>query len=298
MFPNLHSPADNSMAVGKYLSLVKFSHTVFALPFALSGFAMGVSETGHFDWRMLLLILGCMVTARNAAMGFNRWADRDIDAQNDRTRVREIPAGVIKPWQALTFVIVNCIAFIGFTWFINALCFWLSPVALLVIIGYSLTKRFTAICHLVLGLGLGLAPVGAYIAVTEHFSLAIILLGFAVLTWTGGFDIIYALQDEEFDKQRKLFSIPAWLGRTRALLVSTMLHVVTAISLITFGLIFEIGWIWWSGVGIFLLMLAYQHFLVKPGDLSRVNLAFFTTNGIASVVLGGCAITDLIIGKF
>ena len=275
--------------------MVKFSHTIFAMPFALTGFFLGFAETREFDPLTLLLVVLCMVFARNAAMGFNRWADRDIDADNARTKVREIPAGVIKARQALIFVVVNCILFIAATWFINPLCFYLSPVALLVVLGYSLTKRFTALCHLVLGLGLSLAPVGAYIAVTGYFNFAPILLGVAVLTWVSGFDIIYALQDEEFDKAHDLHSIPAFLGKNRAMFVSSFLHVLTAATLATF--IYLIGGqvLAWAAAGIFICLLIYQHLIVKPNDLSRVNLAFFTTNGIASLVFGILVIIELLV---
>jgi len=279
----------------KYLSLVKFSHTIFAMPFALTGYFLGFAETREFDWLILVLVVLCMVFARNAAMGFNRWSDRDIDAENNRTKVREIPAGVIKPQHALIFVIINCVLFIATTWFINPLCFFLSPVALLVVLGYSLTKRFTALCHLVLGLGLALAPVGAYIAVTGHFNTAPILLGVAVLTWVSGFDIIYALQDEEFDKHNDLHSIPAFLGKNRALLVSSFLHVLTASAIATFIYLIGGQYLAWAAAGLFICLLIYQHLLVKPNDLSRVNLAFFTTNGIASLVFGSLVIVEILV---
>lgn len=290
--------------IKKYLSLVKFAHTIFAMPFALVGFFMGwfswqqTSAEEDFNWIILLCVVLCMVFARNAAMGFNRYLDRDIDSENVRTQVREIPSGAIKPKNALIFVIINSLLFIGTTWFINPLCFFLSPVALLVILGYSYTKRFTALCHLVLGLGLALAPVGAFIAMTQNFltdayGLGPILLGVTVLTWVSGFDIIYALQDEEFDKANKLNSIPALLGKKKALVASVLLHVVTAGCLVGVGLETSAGWLYWVGAGLFGALLIYQHLLVKPDDLSKVNLAFFTTNGVASVVFGALVIVDL-----
>lgn len=282
--------------------MVKFTHTVFALPFALLGLFLGTEqlasqslEPANPFWLSLLLVVLCMVFARNAAMGFNRYIDRDIDAENDRTAQREIPAGMITPQNAIWFVTINAIFFILTTWFINPLCFFLSPVALLVILGYSLTKRFTALCHLVLGLGLALAPVGAYIAVTGVFAWEPIVLGFAVLTWVSGFDIIYALQDEEFDRDHQLNSIPAFLGKPRALIVSTLLHLLTGAMIVLFGLMVSGTWIFWLGAGVFLSLLVYQHLIVKPNDLSRVNLAFFTTNGIASVVFGLFAISELLL---
>ena len=286
----------------KYFSLIKFAHTIFALPFALLGLFLGFwvmnakqVEPDNPYWLSFILVVLCMVFARSAAMAFNRYIDRDIDAMNDRTSKREIPSGIVSPKNALAFVIINSALFILTTWFINKLCFFLSPVALLVILGYSLTKRFTALCHLVLGLGLALAPVGAFIAVTGQFQWEPVILGFAVLTWVSGFDIIYALQDEEFDKANRLRSIPAFFGKGKALVVSTLLHLFTASMIILFGILIEGGWIFWIGAGAFLVLLAYQHILVKPNDLSKVNLAFFTTNGIASVVFACFAIGELIL---
>jgi len=184
---------------------------------------------------------------------------------------------------------------VAVTWFINPLCFYLSPVALAVVLGYSLTKRFTALCHLVLGIGLGLAPIGAYLAVTGHFALLPLLFSFAVLFWVSGFDIIYALQDEEFDRSKGLFSIPVWLGRQKALHLSNTLHSGTVALLFTAGRIGDFGVFYWIGFAMFLGLLIYQHTIVKPNDLSRVNLAFFTTNGIASVVFACFVITDLLL---
>lgn len=283
-----------------YLSLVKFSHTIFAMPFALTGFFIATTkEASGLSWRLLALVVLCMIFARSAAMGFNRWLDRDIDAANPRTRTREIPAGVIAPRAALAFVAVNCILFVATTFFINRLCFFLSPAALAVVLGYSYTKRFTWLCHFVLGLGLALAPVGAYLAVTGRFDWLPVLLGGTVLCWTAGFDIIYALQDEEFDREKQLHSVPAWLGKVRALRLSEALHVVAALLLPAAGWLLhrqlpEAGWLAWTGTGIFLGLLFYQHLLVKPHDLRRVNLAFFTTNGVASLIFGVLTILDLL----
>jgi 4-hydroxybenzoate polyprenyltransferase len=219
-------------------------------------------------------------------MGFNRYIDRSFDEQNARTAIREIPAGVISPNAALLFVVFMSLAFVVTTWFINPLCFFLSPVALAVILGYSITKRFTWLCHLVLGVGLSLAPIGAYLAVTGVFDWLPLFFSFAVLFWTAGFDIIYALQDEEFDRSQQLFSIPVWLGKKNALRLSEFLHCITAFFILTAGYYMQAGLFYWFGAAVFLIMLVYQHSIVKPNDLSRVNLAFGTTNGIASVVLG------------
>lgn len=284
-----------------YLSLVTFTHTIFAMPFALASFVMAtLYHDAGFSWQLLLLVVLCMVFARTAAMGFNRWLDRDIDASNPRTKVREIPAGIVSPLAALIFVLINCGLFIATTWFINPLCFYLSPVALLVVLGYSYTKRFTWLCHLVLGLGLGLAPVGAWLAVTGSFALLPVLYGTAVLFWTGGFDVIYALQDEEFDRSNKLYSMPAFLGKTKALRVSEFLHVVSASAMLAATYLQhqylpQAGWLSWVAAAVFLGLLVYQHLLVKPNDLSHVNRAFFTSNGVASAIFGLLTMVDLLI---
>ena len=236
-----------------------------------------------------------MIFARSAAMAFNRYLDRRFDAKNPRTAVREIPSGIITPTNALAFTIISSVLFITCTFFINRLCFYLSPVALLVVLGYSYTKRFTALCHLILGLGLSLAPIGAYIAVTGNFDLLPILFSLAVIFWVSGFDIIYALQDEEFDKSQKLYSMPAWLGKAKALRVSELLHLLSAAAVIGAGFYGNFGWIYWIGVAVFAGMLIYQHSIVKPTDLRKVNIAFMTANGIASVVFAIFVIADLFI---
>lgn len=282
-----------------YFSLITFSHTIFALPFALLGFFLATLEvkTG-FSGRLFLLVLLSMVFARSAAMAFNRYLDRDIDEKNPRTAKREIPNGIISPQRALLYVVVNSFLFILTTFFINPLCFVLSPVALAVILGYSYTKRFTYLCHFVLGLGLSLAPIGAYLAAGGGFDLIPVLYSIAVLLWVSGFDIIYALQDEEFDKSLQLNSIPVVLGRRNALLLSSILHFVSALIILTAGFLLaekypQFSWLQWIAAGVYIAMLIYQHSLVKPNDLSRVNRAFFTANGIASVVFGTLMILDI-----
>jgi 4-hydroxybenzoate polyprenyltransferase len=240
-----------------------------------------------------LLVIGCMIFARSSAMAFNRYLDRNFDAKNPRTAIREVPAGIIKANSVLLFTIVNCLLFITCTFFINNLCFYLSPVALLIVLGYSYTKRFTPLCHLILGLGLSLAPIGAYLAATGRFDLLPLLFSFTVIFWVSGFDIIYALQDEEFDKSQKLYSIPAWLGKAKALRVSELLHLLSAACVITAGWYGHFGWLYWVGVAVFVGMLIYQHSVVKPNDLRKVNLAFMTANGIASVVFAIFVIADL-----
>jgi 4-hydroxybenzoate polyprenyltransferase len=282
--------------ISKYLSLVKFAHTIFALPFALIGFFLAVKYSNYdFSWKTLLLVILCMVFARNAAMGFNRFIDRHIDKLNPRTDKREIPSGIVNPEAAFIFVMMNIILFITSAWLINRLVFYLSPVALIVVLGYSLTKRFTFLCHFVLGLGLSLAPIGAYLSVTGKFDIAPVIFSFIVLFWTAGFDIIYALQDDDFDKQQKLFSIPAWLGKPKAMMVSSIVHLLSAILIIFVGIFAQFNFCYWIGSIIFIALLIYQHSIIKPTDLSRVNLAFFTTNGIASVVFACFTILCLFI---
>jgi 4-hydroxybenzoate polyprenyltransferase len=298
-------------SVKSYLSLVKFSHTIFAMPFAMIGFFLGVVRVGYNGISLstsnnpitgvfasekfvkFILVILCMITARSAAMAFNRYLDKNFDAKNPRTAIREIPAGIISANSALMFVITNCAAFIVCTWFINTLCFFLSPVALFVILFYSYTKRFTALCHLVLGLGLSLAPIGAYLAITGRFDLLPVLFSFAVLFWVSGFDIIYALQDIDFDVSQKLYSIPSVLGKQKALRVSELLHFLSAVLVIIAGFVASFGFLYWIGVAVFGGMLIYQHSIVKPDDLKRVNLAFMTANGIASVVFACFVLADI-----
>ena len=298
--------------VKNYLSLIKFSHTIFAMPFALIGFFLALFENTsvvpgwhtkifppQFPWKLIgikfLLVIGCMIFARSAAMAFNRYLDRKFDAKNPRTAVREIPAGVLKANTVLWFTIANCILFIACCFFINRLCFYLSPVTLAVVLGYSYTKRFTPLCHLILGLGLSLAPIGAYLAVTGQFALLPVLFSLAVIFWVSGFDIIYALQDEEFDKSQQLYSIPSWLGKAKALRVSEFLHLLSAAAVVSAGRYGNFDWLYWIGTALFTGMLIYQHSIVKPDDLRKVNLAFMTTNGIASVVFAIFVIADLFI---
>lgn len=280
-------------SINKYLSLVKFSHTVFALPFAAIGFTLAVTLPNNtIDYTMAIKVLLCMIFARTAAMAFNRWADKTIDAKNARTATREIPAGQISANSALLFTIINCVAFIATTWFINEACFYLSFVALAVVLGYSYTKRFTPLCHLILGLGLSLAPIGAWLAVTGTFALLPLLFSGAVLCWVSGFDIIYALQDEQFDKNEKLYSIPSIFGGKKALTISTNLHIASSLFLLAAGFEGNFSWLYFVGWGIFTSLLIYQHRLVTLTDLSKVNVAFATTNGIASIVFSVFVITD------
>ena len=281
-------------SVKNYFSFVKFSHTVFAMPFALIGFSLAVSRPEYeLKIRLLLLVILCMIFARNTAMGFNRLVDKNFDALNPRTSKREIPSGIISSRAASIFVIINAVLFIITTAFINILTLFLSPVALLVITGYSLTKRFTVLCHFILGLGLSLAPIGAYISVTGKFSLLPVIYSFIVLTWVSGFDIIYALQDDEFDKSNKLHSLPSAKGRKKALAISIILHLTTFLLVVFSGIYGQSGILFWCGALIFSILLTYQHSIVRYNDLSRVTLAFATTNGIASLLFAIFVILDL-----
>lgn len=303
--------------VRNYLSLIRFSHTIFAMPFALIGFALAVykmpltadkalteSERIRFSfrglsesnllWKLAMVVL-CMIFARSAAMAFNRYLDRHFDARNPRTAIREIPAGVLQSERVLLFTIISSLLFMACAYLINTLCFLLSPVALTVVLGYSYTKRFTALCHLVLGLGLSLAPIGAYLAVSGRFDILPVCFSLMVIGWVSGFDIIYALQDEEFDRAQNLYSIPALLGKPKALAVSRALHVLTAGLVLSAGLYGQFGSLYWVGALLFAAMLVYQQTIVKPNDLRRVNLAFMTANGVASVVFAIFVIADLVV---
>lgn len=298
--------------ISKYLSLIKFSHTIFAMPFALVGFFMGIFFLGRStagtsggpalirqyfvsQYPVFLHVILCMVFARSAAMAFNRYLDREFDAKNPRTAIREIPKGLISPSSALRFTILNSILFMFSAYMINITCFLLSPIALLVILGYSYTKRFTALCHIVLGIGLSLAPLGAFIAVTETIDIAVVLLSLSVIGWVSGFDIIYSLQDDAFDASQGLWSIPAALGRKNALLVSRLLHASTIVLVFASGYGFGMHVLFAIGASLFSGLLVYQQSIVKANDLSKVNIAFMTANGIASIVFALFTIADLII---
>ncbi len=277
-----------------YLSLVKFSHTIFSFPFAFIGFFLAIKLFDYkFDYKLLILVALAVLFARNAAMGFNRFVDKEIDKMNPRTALREIPAKILKPKSVLLFVIINSALFILTAFFINMLCFYLSPIALFVVLGYSFTKRFTFLSHLVLGLGLSLAPLGAFLAVTGSFNFLPLCFSFIVMFWVAGFDIIYALQDEGFDKDNKLKSIPAFFGKNKALIISIIFHLCSVIFIIIAGLIGDFGIIYWIGSTIFVGLLFFQHSLVKPNDLKNINLAFFTTNGFASVIFAAFVIGDM-----
>lgn len=272
---------------------MKFAHTVFALPFALVAFLLALQEPeSYFSWLLLLQMLGCMVFARNAAMGFNRWADREIDARNPRTAGRDVPAGRISPRKALIFTLVNAALFVAVAFTINPLCGGLSFVALVFLLGYSYLKRFTWLCHFGVGAALSIAPAGAYIAVAGSFSWPVAFLSLMVFFWSSGFDILYALADEEIDREQGLHSIPQRFGRVRAMRIAWAVHllefVLVPLFLISAGranpaVCLTDFWGIAAGV-VFLALLVYQHLIISPKDLSRLNAAFFTSNGLASII--------------
>lgn len=281
--------------IGQWVSLVKFQHTIFALPFAMIGYTLAVTQPEYsFSWILLLQILGCMVFARNTAMGFNRWADRKIDAANPRTASREIPSGKISPSRAMIFVVVNALLFIATAYTINMLCFYLSFAALALLLGYSYTKRFTALCHIVLGLTLAIAPTAAYISVTGSFDAAPLILSVIVLLWCSGFDILYSVSDEQFDKSHGIHSMPMLLGVKGAFILSAALHALVLPLLVVFYYVADMGWIYIIGASIFAFLLIFQHTIVTPKDFKHLNAAFFTSNGVASIVFALGAILDKI----
>jgi 4-hydroxybenzoate polyprenyltransferase len=273
------------------LEMIKIQHTLFALPFAfLAAFtAAGAIPAG----RTVFWIVIAMVGARSAAMAFNRLVDVRIDAKNPRTAGRALPAGLVNRGFVIVFTIVSAALLVFAAWQLNPLALALSPLALLVILGYSFTKRFTSLSHLFLGLALAVAPIGAAVAVEARIDPRMWILAAAVLTWTAGFDILYSLQDLEFDREEGLHSIPSRLGANHALVVSRVLHASTVGLLLGFGLAYGFGLLYWMGLAAAVGLLLWQHSIVRPGDLSRLNAAFFTANGVLAIVLfvfGACDI--------
>lgn len=266
--------------------LVRFSHTVFALPFALMGAVLAAG--GVPAWRVAGLILAAMVGARSAAMAMNRLADHRIDADNPRTAGRELPAGKMRRGEVWAFLLGSAAVFVAACALLNRLTLLLSPIVLVVLLTYPYAKRFTSLCHLWLGAALGLSPVGAWVAVRGEFGEgfgAALALGVGVVLWTAGFDVIYALLDVEFDRRRRLFSLPARIGSGPALAVSAAFHAGTLACLVAVGRLAELGGLWWAGVGLVAGLLFVEHALVRPSDVSRVNTAFFTVNGMISILL-------------
>ena len=275
------------------LEMIKWEHSIFALPFALTG-AM-LAAHGLPPTRILLWIIVAMVTARSAAMAFNRWADAALDAANPRTRTRAIPAGLLSPGFVLTFTLLMTAAFELACWQLNRLTLLLSPVVLIVLFGYSYMKRWTRFSHLVLGLSLGIAPSAAWIAVRGSLDPRIVLLTVIVLLWTSGFDILYACQDFDHDRQAGLYSIPQSLGLEAAFRIAQLAHVAVVLLLAVFAVLFHFGLAGDAGVLLVAALLFYEHRLVSPRDLSRLNAAFFTMNGIIATVFFLSVATDLLL---
>jgi 4-hydroxybenzoate polyprenyltransferase len=275
------------------LEMIKFQHTVFALPFALlAGFA---SAGGLPELRVLGWILVAMAAARSAAMAFNRLVDEKIDAENPRTATRALPAGHVSRGFVAIFTVVSAATFVLAAWMLNPLAFYLSFPTLVVLLGYSFTKRFTALSHVVLGLALGIAPVGASIAVLGAIDPRVFPLAAAVLLWTAGFDILYSMQDVDFDQEKGLFSIPSRVGRVKAFRLARALHLATLAGLVAFGLLFGFGWLYWFGVAAAAGLLVWQHSIVSPNDISRIDAAFFTANGALSIALFLFGAADLML---
>ena len=282
-----------------YFNLIKFSHTVFALPFAMIGFFLGYKNMyPNFMLNQeiifkLFFILLCMVSARTAAMAFNRYLDRKIDALNIRTKNREIPAGLISLNHVKIFILISCLVFIISTYFINLLCFSLSPVALFIILFYSYTKRFTPLCHLILGLGLSLSAIGAYLAITNQFNIVPILFSAVLFLWVAGFDIIYALQDYSFDKENHLYSIPSYFGIPKAIKIARFLHFLSILIvwylffLNQFHLLYIIGAIFYMGI------IIYQYTKFDQIHLEKINPQFMTLNGVTSLIFAFFVIMDI-----
>lgn len=284
-------------ALVRYANLVKLPHTVFALPFAMVG-AVLASYVKAVTPSTIVWVVVAFTSARFAAMAFNRIVDRRLDARNPRTSRREIPAGVIGVRDAGVAVVIAAALFVVAAWRLNPLCLALAPVALAWVLGYSYTKRFTRWAHIILGLGLGIAPVGGYLAVTGAWSdpwWMLPVLAAAVMTWVAGFDVLYALQDVAFDRQAGLHSIPAALGEARALAVARALHIATVIALGAVGRGVGAGWLYWVGVAVVAGLLLYEHSLVRDGDLSKLDAAFFTMNGIISLAFFGFVLAERLV---
>lgn len=267
-----------------YGRLIKFSHSIFALPFAFAAVALAFMKYPELvTMDKILWIVVSMISARSAAMGFNRYADRQIDKKNPRTQNREIPQGVISGNQTIIFVLMSIVVFLYSAFRLNKLAFYLSPIALAIILGYSLTKRFTHFSHLVLGAGLGLAPLGAWIAITGKFEILPFFIALGVLFWVAGFDVIYSCQDFDFDQKEGMFSIPVWKGIQGALYIARLFHLFSMLFFIIAGYWGSLSWIYFLGLMIIFLVMIYEHRVVSGEDLSQIDMAFFNLNGIISV---------------
>lgn len=277
------------------LEMIKFQHTVFALPFAfLAAFTVAGGVPAA---RTVLWILVAMAGARSAAMAFNRLIDAEIDTRNPRTRTRALPAGLVSRGFVLAFTVVSAAVFVLAAWQLNRLAFLLSPLALAIVLGYSLTKRFTSLAHLVLGLSLAIAPIGAAIAVTGEWSWIVVPLAAGVMFWTAGFDVLYSMQDLEFDRGAGLHSIPARLGPSGALWLARAFHAITVALFVTFGVMGGFGLLFWIGLAAAIGLLLWQHSIVRVDDLSRIDAAFFTANGVLSIVLFVAGACDILLRR-
>jgi 4-hydroxybenzoate polyprenyltransferase len=270
--------------IREYFELIKFEHTVFALPFALAGMLLG-STSGLPDLITVIWVLLAMVGGRTAAMALNRVIDAEIDKKNPRTADRAIPAGRIRKISAVMLAIAGFALLTYAAWQLPLICRQLLPVAILILIGYSYTKRFTHLSHFVLGAALGAGAAGGWLAVSGEITIPVVLWGLAITFWVAGFDVLYALQDIDFDRENKLFSIPAWLGVSKSLLLSRLFHVVTLALLFTLGLMINVGLLYWIGLVLAALLLVYEHSLVSENDFSRLNTAFFNVNGYVSICM-------------
>jgi len=275
------------------LEMIKFEHTIFALPFAFTGALL--AARGVPPWSTILWITVAMVGARSAAMGFNRWADRDFDAENPRTNTRALPKGLVSPAQVILFTVVSSVLLVYAAYRLNTLSFVLSPLALAIVFFYSYTKRFTFLSHAFLGLAICLAPIGAWIAVTGRLEAPALVLGAAVLFWLLGFDVLYALQDMDFDRKAGLHSIPQRFGIGRSLWIARVSHAVTMAALFWLYALLSLGWSFLAGVIIALCLIIYEHTLVKEYDLSKLNMAFFNMNGYLSVTIFVFTLLDVLL---
>jgi 4-hydroxybenzoate polyprenyltransferase len=280
-----------------FLEMIKFEHTLFALPFAYMGAILGsmVLNDALPDWEQIGWITLAMVGARSAAMGLNRVIDKVIDAKNPRTAGRAIPAGLLSSKEVLLFIVVSLVLLFVATSQLNKLCMELLPIAVFFLVIYSYTKRFTWACHLILGLTIALAPLGGWVAVTGKIDMVSLVFYFTVAFWTAGFDVIYACQDIEFDRKEGLYSIPSRFGIPKALWLAKLFHVLTAIGFMSLYFLTDLSWVYFAGIIIAYLILIYEHRLVSPKDLSKLNTAFFTMNGVLSVLMFTFTFIDLVV---
>lgn len=269
--------------IADFLKMIKIEHTLFALPFAFTGAV--IAAGGLPSYSQIFWIIVAMVGARTGAMGLNRVIDAEIDKKNPRTASREIPSGKISKGESIVYIIISFLIYEFATLMLNKLCFYLSPIPLIIFITYSYTKRFTSLCHIVLGVALGLAPIGAWVAVAGNINTGIVIMGIGVLFWVSGFDIIYALQDIEFDKQEKLFSIPAFIGVKKSLILARCFHIISFILFLLTALLLNLGKLYLLGIFLSGIFMFFQHRVISENDLTRVNIAFFNLNAYISLTV-------------